>query len=113
MAASLGTYMVYIYLGDARSKNAVLSEVNQELALARPTFSPDATIMATFLGRGWNVNLLNATAYSPLSLVAAKNGLVNLEDVISDYAIRSVKFTPAHWIKPISSDYYPHCLLTV
>jgi hypothetical protein len=113
IAVLLASLSAYVYWGNAGPKSTISAEANQDLALMRPTFSPDATIMATFLSQEAGIAIwLNRTDQAPLDLNAAKNGMVNVENATSEYVIGSLKFTPnQYWTVPISSDDYPHCFV--
>jgi hypothetical protein len=94
---------LYIYSRSIDSKSDVFAENSQELSLTYPTFLTEAA--ATYLEQEAGISYyVNTTG--PLNLNTAKNALVNIENITSDYVIGSIGSQVFS-----SSDDYPHCFV--
>jgi len=95
--------VLYLYSRGAGSDSSVYAESRQELSLSKPTFLPEAA--STYLEQEAGITYyLNTTG--PLNLNTAKNAMVNVENITSEYVIGSIG--PQVYS---SSDDYPHCFV--
>jgi hypothetical protein len=96
----------YVHSENTGSKNTPAAQTNQEFTLTPPALSPDAAAVSTFLNQEAGMAIwLNATAYAPLNLNAAKSAMVIVENATSTYVIGSLSDNGGI----TSSDDYPHC----
>lgn len=96
------------YLGNSGSGNTALAEARQQLALTPPGMLENNPSIAVVLDQEAGMAIwLNATQWAPLSLEAAKNGMVNIEINTSDYVIGSISMQSLGF----TSDDWPHCFV--
>jgi hypothetical protein len=89
-------------------KSTGLADDNQGFSLVRPAFAQSMARATSFLDQEAGMAIwLNATAYAPLNLNTAKNQMVNIENVTSDYVLGSLSDNGGI----SSSDDYPHCVV--
>jgi len=104
VAIILVSSALFLYSRSLSSNTSVFAEGSQELSLTPPTFLSGAGAAATYLEQEAGIAYyVNTTG--PLNLNTAKNAMVNVENVTSDYVIGSLKWGS------ISSDDYPHCFV--
>jgi len=96
------------YLGNSGSGNTALAEARQQLALTPPGMLENNPSIAVVLDQEAGMAIwLNATQWAPLSLAAAKAGMVNIEINTSDYVIGSISMQSLGF----TSDDWPHCFV--
>jgi hypothetical protein len=96
------------YLSNSGSGNTSLAEASQQLALTPPPMLESVPSISAVLDQEAGMSIwLNATQWAPLSLEAAKNGMVNIEINTSDYVIGSISLQSLGF----TSDDWPHCFV--
>jgi hypothetical protein len=107
IAALIVGLAVYIYSEHASLESSASAETNQELTLTRPTFSADVAASSSFLDQEAGMAIwLNATAYAPIDVNAARSALTNVEINTTDFVVGSIGSQVYG-----SSDLYPHCFI--
>jgi hypothetical protein len=100
--------LALIYLSKPSFQNTSVAEGAQELTLTSPTFPSSISPMVSTLNQEAGMSIwLNATQWAPLSLVAAKSAMVNIENATSSYVVGSIDLTS----KGFGSDEWPHCIV--
>lgn len=98
-------FAIWVNIGP---RNTGVVEAKQELTLVSPAFLSSESVVSTTLSQEAGMSIwLNATNVAPLSLTAAQNAMVNIENVTSTYVIGSVSLQTLGF----ASDDWPHCVV--
>lgn len=100
--------LALVYLSGPSFRNTPVAEGAQELTLKSPTFPSSMSPLVSTLTQEAGMSIwLNATNSAPLSLIAAKSAMVNIENATSSYVVGSIDLTS----KGFGSDEWPHCIV--
>jgi len=103
----VGLALACIYSENTVPKITASAQTNQQFALTRPTFSPKATIMDSFLDQEAGIAVYVNTSKT-INISGLPSSFINIENKTSSWAIGSVNLGSGF----TSSD-YPHCFIDV